>query len=212
MELPMPPASLSVIADAAVTQLLQRGLVDAAFFDRLRSERPGRLADIERVRALFEAPVPVQTPVPVPPKTPINVFISYAQEDEAYRKTLDKSLSLLKRKGLISVWFDRQIQVGQAWKGEVDRQLEAANLILLLVSSDFLASDYCWDVEVQRAMERHREGSAKVVPIFIRACDWTDAPFAELKGVPDPKVPIAEAPSQDVAWTQVVEAIRGLIC
>ncbi|MDP2313812.1 MAG: toll/interleukin-1 receptor domain-containing protein [Pseudomonadota bacterium] len=142
---------------------------------------------------------------------PAKIFVSYSHEDEVHRRELGKHLTVLQRQGSISVWNDRQILVGVEWKGEIDRNLEEADIILLLVSPDFLASDYCWDIEMKRAMERHDAREAYVVPIFVRACSWRGSPFEKLQGVPDPKVPIAEAVSKDAAWTAVAEALRRLV-
>jgi TIR domain len=85
---------------------------------------------------------------------PITIFISYAHEDEALRERLDKHLSHLKKQNLISVWHDRDIKAGTEWKHKIDTYLEQAHLILLLISPDFMASEYCYSIEMRRAMER----------------------------------------------------------
>lgn len=98
----------------------------------------------------------------------IAVFYSYAHEDESLREQLEKRLSMLRRQGLISEWHDRQIAAGTEWAQEIDAHLETASVILLLVSSDFLASDYCYDIEMQRALERHARSEARVIPVILR--------------------------------------------
>src|SRR5260370_19839659 len=115
-----------------------------------------------------------------PTVPPITLFYSYAHEDELLRNELEKHLSLLRRQSLITEWHDRQILAGEEWAHDIDQHLEVASIILLLVSPDFLASDYCYDVEIQRALERHRRGEARVIPIILRPVDWHVAPFARL--------------------------------
>src|SRR5690348_13209223 len=97
---------------------------------------------------------------------PLSVFVSYAHEDEPLRQQLESHLSLLRRQELVASWHDRQIIPGADWSQEIDEHLETASIILLLISPDFLASDYCYDVEMQRALERHRRGEALVIPII----------------------------------------------
>jgi hypothetical protein len=107
-----------------------------------------------------------------PVGTLIHLFYSYSHEDESLRDELAKHLSVLKRQGVISEWHDRKIGAGDEWKGAIDKNLEEAQVILLLVSASFLASDYCWDVETKRAIERHDRGEARVIPVILRECDW----------------------------------------
>lgn len=85
----------------------------------------------------------------------VEIFYSYSHKDEKLRDRLEKHLSILKREGVISGWHDRKITGGKEWAGQIDEHLNSAHIILLLVSADFVASDYCYDVEVKRAMERH---------------------------------------------------------
>ena len=104
---------------------------------------------------------------PTPPDS-IEVFYSYAHEDEALIKELRKHLTILKRQGVIRDWYDREITAGTEWKGQIDQHLNAAGVILLVISADFLASDYCYDVEMTRALERHDQGEARVIPVLLR--------------------------------------------
>src|SRR5260221_9866333 len=97
-------------------------------------------------------------------RIPLSVFIAYAHEDELLRQQLETHLSLLHRQGLISEWHDRDILPGAEWAREIDARLETASIILLLISADFLASDYCYELEMQRALERHKRGEARVIP------------------------------------------------
>src|SRR5205823_14792646 len=98
----------------------------------------------------------------------IEIFFCYAREDERLRQGLEKQLRALRRQGLISVWHDRDINAGTEWEKEIDKHLNAAQVILLLISPDFMDSDYCYSSEMIRAMERHERGDAQVIPIILR--------------------------------------------
>src|SRR5579864_7896233 len=106
----------------------------------------------------------------------VTLFYSYAREDEILRAQLEKHLSSLRREGLIADWHDRQIVAGTDWAYAVSEHLRAASVILLLISSDFLASDYCFSIEMQQALERHKGGEARVIPVILRPVDWQRAP------------------------------------
>ena len=140
----------------------------------------------------------------------ISVFCSYSHKDETYREQLEAHITLLKREGKISFWHDLRISLGNEWDPEIHRNLNSANIILLLISADFIASDYCYDTEVTRAMERHRNNEAKVIPIFVRRCDYETAPFAKIQGIHF-ETPIAELPNSDAAWTEVAKKLREAI-
>ncbi len=118
---------------------------------------------------------------------------------------------MLRREGSIRIWHDREIGAGEEWRGQIDEELEAADLILLLVSASFLASDYCYDVETRRALERHALGEARVVPVIVRPCDWQSAPFAELQAVPTNGKPVTRWEDRDVAWTEIAKGMRRAI-
>jgi internalin A len=139
-----------------------------------------------------------------------SVFFSYSHKDETLRDEMETHLKLLQRQTVISAWHDRKILAGKEWDGEIDLHLERARIILLLVSADFLASDYCWDKEVKRAMERHDAGEAVVIPIMLRPCDWKDAPFAMLQGLPRDMRPVTASNDHDAAWAEVASGIRAI--
>jgi len=141
----------------------------------------------------------------------VEVFFSYAHEDEVWRTELEKHLSLLQRKGLIAAWHDRNISAGTDWAREIDTHLQTSQIILLLISSDFLASDYCWGVELKEAMRRHHAGTACVIPILIRPVDWKEAPFSSLQALPRGNRAISIWPNRDEAFTQVARGIRQAI-
>lgn len=141
---------------------------------------------------------------------PPGLFYSYAHEDEDLRDELAKHLKLLERQGILSSWHDRAIEPGQDWNREISQQLLAAKIILLLVSADFLASDYIWGHELKVAFERHQKGEARVVPILLRPCDWTTAPFAHLQALPRDARPITQWRSRDEAFASIAEALRQI--
>jgi tetratricopeptide (TPR) repeat protein len=144
-------------------------------------------------------------------RVPIEVFCSYAHEDEPLLQKLEAHLSVLKRLGLISTWYDRQIVPCTNWAQVIDERLEQASIILLLVSSDFLASDYCYQVEMKRALERHDAGQARVIPIAMRPVDWKGSPFAHLQALPTDAKAITTWSNQDEAFVDVVAGIRRAI-
>lgn len=139
---------------------------------------------------------------------PLRVFCSYSHKDEALRERFDRHVAGMKRSGLVSVWNDREITAGGEWGRVIDVNLKAADIILLLVSSDFIASDYCWNIEVTEAMYRHEAGMAVVIPVFLRPCDFEGTPFAALQGAPRDARPITKWGNRDEAWVDVVKAIR----
>lgn len=138
----------------------------------------------------------------------MKVFICYAHADEAHRNALEAHLALLKRRGVVDVWHDRLILAGAAWEGAIDENLSDAQIVLLLISADFIASNYCWEKEMAHALARHERGEATVIPIIVRACDWHNAPFAELQALPRDGKPITQWADVDTAWTDVVRGIR----
>lgn len=148
---------------------------------------------------------------PVAPPEPVEVFFSYSHKDEGLRDELEKHLSTLKREGVIAGWHDRKIGVGKEWKGEIDTYLNRAHIVLLLVSPDFLASDYCYDVEMKRAMERHEAGEARVIPVILRPCDWESTLFSKLQALPKDVVPVTSWPNRDEAFLNVAQGIRAAV-
>ncbi len=143
--------------------------------------------------------------------TPVEVFYSYAHKDEAFLNELETHLSLLRRQGLITVWHDRHILPGADWSQAIDEHLERASVILLLISADFLSSDYCYGIEMQRALERQKANEARVIPILLRPVDWKGAPFARLQALPTGAKPITTWRNRDAAFTDVAAGIRRVI-
>jgi len=139
-----------------------------------------------------------------------SIFFSYSHVDEDLRDQLEKQLAMLKRQGMIDTWHDRRIPAGSDFGGAISEQIELADIILLLISPDFLASDYCYDREMLRAMERHTAGEAKVIPVILRPCDWHHAPFGKLLAIPRDGKPVTQWSDRDEAFLEVSKAIREL--
>jgi hypothetical protein len=144
-------------------------------------------------------------------KKTAELFISYSHRDEAYCDRLKTHLSNLRRQGIIDDWHDRKIVPGEDWASQIDQHINSAKVILLLISSDFMASDYCWDTELARAMERHEAGDATVIPIILRPTDWSGTPFSKLQALPKNAKPIVEWDNEDRALLDVVNGIKTAI-
>ncbi|PCJ43837.1 MAG: hypothetical protein COA71_00140 [SAR86 cluster bacterium] len=141
----------------------------------------------------------------------VELFFSYSHQDEELRNELEKHLSLLRRQGVIDLWSDHRIGPGKEISGEIDQHLESADIILLLVSPDFLNSDYCYDIEMGRAMERHESGETRVIPVILRPCDWQSAPFRKFKALPTDGKPVTKHQTLDDAFLDITRAIREVI-
>ena len=137
-----------------------------------------------------------------------SVFFSYSHVDENLRDQLEKQLAMLKRQGVIETWHDRRIGAGQDIDEAIDQHINTDDIILLLVSPDFIASDYCYEIELKRALERHEAGEAIVIPVILRACDWHHAPFGKLLATPKDGKPVTQWPDRDEAFLQVAKAVR----
>ncbi len=109
---------------------------------------------------------------------------------------------------LIATWHDRLIKPGAEWKDVIDANLEQAKIILLLVSTDFIASDYCWEIEMKRALERHEKKEARVIPVIIRDASWDATPFAWLQALPKAGKAVTKWADKDSAWRSVADGIE----
>jgi hypothetical protein len=141
----------------------------------------------------------------------IKVFFSYSHRDEELRNELDKHLSILKRQGIINSWHDRCIIGGSEFNEEISNHLRTANIVLLLVSADFLASDYCYDKEMLFAMQMHENHSAVVLPVILRPCDWHTAPFGKLLATPKDGKPVTKFATFDEAFLEVTNEIKRIV-
>jgi hypothetical protein len=141
----------------------------------------------------------------------IKLVYSYSHKDEALRGELERHLAILKRSGVIQSWYDRNIEAGTDWSKEIDDQINRADVILLLISADFLASDYCHEIEMKRALERDRSGEARVIPVILRAVDWAGAEFAQLQALPTDGRPVTSWSNTDEAFTDIAKGIRRAV-
>jgi len=140
--------------------------------------------------------------------SPIGLFYSYSHKDERLRDKLDKHLAPLRREGIIELWHDRKIGPGKDFDGEINKHLQKDEVILLLVSPDFVDSDYCYGIEVVRAMERHRTGEARVIPVILRPVDWHQTPFGKLLALPTDGKPVTKWANQDEGFLNIARGIR----
>lgn len=173
---------------------------------------PSLFAQINRSDLLTEFLNAVISPISAGPPgqedKPAEVFVSYAHEDEEFRIQLEKHLSILRRRGLIELWQDREITPGREWKNEIDAKINSADLIILLISEDFIASDYCYGIELSRALARHDAGEAVVIPVLLKPVDWVGAPFGKLQALPTDARPITQWRSRATAFADVARGIR----
>lgn len=138
---------------------------------------------------------------------PIRIFISYSHKDEEFRKELSSHLRLPERLGLITAWHDRRIPAGAKWKAQIDTHVEEADVILCLVSAYFFESDYCYEKEMKRALERHERGETIVIPIIVRSVAWHDSPLAALQALPPDAKAVEDWDHPAQAWTAVVQGL-----
>jgi internalin A len=162
--------------------------------------------DLEGVRPTLAVPERRQKPQ--------TAFVSFSHKDEPLRAELETHLKLLSRLGLLDIWQDRCITAGSEWVNQIDENLELADLVLLLVSADFLASDYCWDIELKRALELEAAGTTRVIPIIVRTCSWQKAPFGRLQALPPSGKAVTSGSgkaARDKAWTSVAQGIESVL-
>jgi len=139
------------------------------------------------------------------------VFISYAHEDQALLKELEKHLATLKRQNIIASWYDGNIMPGTEWESQIMERLNSAQIILLLVSADFINSDFCYSIEMEQALARQEADQARVIPIILRPVDWKGTPFAKLQALPTGDKPVTRWSTHDDAFLNVVQGIRNAI-
>jgi hypothetical protein len=138
----------------------------------------------------------------------VTVFFSYSHKDEDLRDELEIHLTALKRQGIIQTWHDRRILAGKDLDEEIDSNIETADIILLLVSPYFIASDYCYNIEMQRALKRHEDGESRVIPVILHPCEWHETPFGKLKATPTDGKPVSKYPNQHDAFLLIAKDIR----
>ncbi len=138
----------------------------------------------------------------------VKLFFSYSHRDESLRDELEIHLSALKRQGVIETWHDRRIGAGKEFDSEISEHLETAQIILLLISPYFIASDYCYDIEMARALERHKAGETRVIPVILHPCDWHSLPFGKLTAIPKDGKAVSKYPNHHDAFLEITLAVR----
>lgn len=142
---------------------------------------------------------------------PTRIFVSYSHEDERLKNKLVTHLSILQRVRGALIWHDRDIKAGDDWSNDINTNLLTAQIILLLISPDFVASQYCYSIEMQKAMELSKEGLARVIPIILRPTELEGTPFMALQALPRNAKPISTWSNEDVAWVEVVQGIKAIL-
>jgi serine/threonine protein kinase len=169
-----------------------------------QTDRTLRLKDLSSPQSSS----PIETPEA---RQNIRIFFSYSHKDELLRDELAKRLRLLKRQGLITDWSDRNIDAGAEWAKEIDKHLNNSQIILLLISPDFIDSDYCYDKEMEQALKRHKEGKAVVIPVILRPTPWKGTPFGKLQALPTDAKPVTIWPNPDEAFLDIAEGIQKIV-
>lgn len=141
----------------------------------------------------------------------VKIFYCYAHEDRNLRDQLDKHMEVLRRSGKIVTWHDREILAGAEWRYEIDIHLKTSEIVLLLISPDFIQSDYCYSIELQQALHMHRNNIAHIIPIIVRPVDWQETPLNELQVLPPDGRPIAAWRNRDEALQIVVQEIHKVV-
>ncbi len=137
----------------------------------------------------------------------IEVFFSYAHEDEDLMNDVRQQLIIFEREGQILKWYDRMIPAGEEWESHIDRRIRQAQIILLFVSPSFIESKYCYDIEVKEALKRHTSNEAHVIPIILRPCAWEEAPFSKLQALPRDGRAVSQWDDRDQVCLDVARAV-----
>jgi TIR domain/Type I restriction modification DNA specificity domain len=185
---------ITIAANIAKTAILG---FDACFPDSIVGFIPGPRITVEYVRQWFAS---IQ-----------DRLEKIAPQSAQKNINLEKHLGIMKRQDQITVWYDQDISAGKQWKDEIDSHLNTANIILLLISPDFMNSDYCYSVEMQRALQRHKDGDARVIPVLLRPVDWENAPFSKLQVLPTNSIPVNSWNKLDDAFVNVAREIRKVV-
>lgn len=142
----------------------------------------------------------------------VKVFLSYSHVDEKFKEKLDIHLAPLKRSNKkLEVWQDRELKAGTKFDEEIKKHLKEDDIIILLISADFINSDYCYEVEMKTAFERMEKKEAVVVPVIVRPCYWKKTPLGDIQALPKDGNPISKYQDEDDAYVEIVESISNII-
>lgn len=196
---------------AELTKFVDNDFVTLDVARELNGVDTGSAADRDRVAArLGLSAARGSASAPSVPQRSCRIFISYSHKDETFKDELVGHLKVLQQIGLVEVWHDRRIDPGGDWAGEIDDALIEADITLFLISSDFLSSRYCNEVEVRTAFDRHERGEVAIVPVIIRDVNWRSSRFAGLQAVPTDGKAVDLWPHRDTAWRIVSEHVERL--
>jgi hypothetical protein len=145
------------------------------------------------------------------PTARITIFASYAPQDTPLQRELKEHLRPLQGEGLVELWPDRDMSAGTGWEQQSSELLHAAQIILLLVSIDYLNSDYCSGVEMKQALERHERGEVRLIPILLRPCFWKSSPLSKLQVLPSNGQPVTAWANLEAAWLDVVQMLSQVV-
>jgi hypothetical protein len=145
-----------------------------------------------------------------PPPPVVTLMYCYAPQDKNLRDELDKHLALLRRSNRLTDWYDGNISPGMERDEEIKQHLKTAQIILLLISPDFIASNYSYDKEMMVAIRRHNAGKARVIPVILRYAHWEGAPFSKLQMLPQDGRPIKDRPDREKTLPRLLEKLTVL--
>ncbi|HLZ55413.1 MAG TPA: toll/interleukin-1 receptor domain-containing protein [Ktedonosporobacter sp.] len=151
------------------------------------------------------------TPLAPGQQLPIVIFMAYAHQDERLREKVEQQLTILRLQGLNITWYDSEITAGMEWENTNEDHLARADVILLLISSNFLASQYCYGIQVKQAVERHNEKKAHIIPIILHRCVWDRTPFAKIQPLPKGGKPISKWSNPHDALADIALGIRKAV-
>jgi hypothetical protein len=157
------------------------------------------------------APKPNSVPLHPVPSKPYDIFLSYSHEDEELMTLVRKHLVVYDRLGMIRKWWDRKLMGGQELDKSISEYLASSDIILLFLSASFLASDYCYGVEMAQALEQHAKGRSVVVPVILRPCGWRAAPIKNLVALPRDGRPVTQWPDKDEAANNVADGVMRIV-
>lgn len=143
-------------------------------------------------------------------QTPVKAFISYSHKDKDGLEALISSLAMAKRVGNLTLWYDKAIDAGEEWEKRIFEELHNSDIVLCLVSADFINSDFC-DRELNNALNRHLEGEQKVIPVQWRSCHWDNLPISKLQGLVNQSIKSLPENEQDLAWTEAAKKLDPMI-
>lgn len=193
----------------SVRQMRKQYDLETRVEERMRVEP--RIEEQERERDQVEAEIKALEASGSQRPGPPRLFYSYSHKDEALRDELAKHLKILERQNVLDSWHDRDIAPGADWDRDISQNLLDADIILLLVSVDFMASDYIWGKELKVALERHEKGEARVIPVILRETDWIGGPFSHLQALPRDGRPVSSFSSNDEAFAAIAREIRAVV-